>query len=132
MHPDYRLTFWSVLLLFSSVCLSVCRNVCLWSVLLPAEDRLLCSFKCFEKEGGAASVAHCSAGNTLVAGAAKGGQILVFSLTTMQLVKRIDTAKSARIHRLTYDPMADMLLCGSADGAFRVSQQRSCRRSCRV
>lgn len=98
--------------------------MCLWSVLLPPEDRLLCSFKCFEKEGGAASVAHCSAGNTLVAGSAKGGQILVFSLTSMQLVKRIDTGKSARIHRLTYDPMADMLLCGAADGAFRVSRRR--------
>jgi WD40 repeat protein len=97
-------------------------NVCLWSVLLPAEDRLLCSFACHEKDGGAASIAHCATSNLLVVGAAKGGALLVFSLNSMQLVRRLDTGRSARIHRLTYDPMADMLLAGSADGAFRVRQ----------
>jgi hypothetical protein len=57
----------------------------------------------------------------LVTGAHKGGVINIFSLTTMQLVKRIETGRSARIHRLTYDPMADILFAGAADGAFRVS-----------
>lgn len=97
-------------------------NVCLWSVLLPAEDRLLVSFKCHEKDGGAASVAHCAASNTLVTGAAKNGVILVFSLQTMMLVRRLELGggkSHARVHRLTYDPLADMLLAGSADGAFR-------------
>ncbi len=95
-------------------------NVCLWSVLLPAEDRLLCSFNCHEKEGGAASVAHCSASNLLVSGAVKGGALLIFSLTTMQLVRRLELGKSSRVHRLTYDPFADMLLAGTADGALRM------------
>lgn len=80
----------------------------------------MCSFKCHEKDGGAASVAHCSASNTLVTGANKGGVINVFSLNTMQLVKRLEIGKSSRIHRLTYDPLADMLLAGTADGALRV------------
>lgn len=95
-------------------------NVCLWSVLLPAEDRLLCSFACHERDGGAASVVHCASSNQLVVGAAKGGALLIFSLSSMQLVRRLDTGKSARIHRLTYDPLADLLLAGTSDGAFKL------------
>jgi WD40 repeat protein len=90
----------------------------------------VCSFRCHEKDGGAASVAHCSGSNLLVTASSKNGVILVFSLASMQLVKRIDTGKSARIHRMTYDPLADVILAGAADGAMRVrgtQTHASCR-----
>ena len=99
-------------------------NVCIWSLLLPLEERLICSFKCHEGSGGATSIAYIPHNNCLVTGGK--GSINIFSLTTLSLVKRIETAKNAKAYRLVNDNWTPLLFAGFTDGAVRVNVSLTC------
>jgi len=100
------------------------NNVCVWSVVLPSDSRLVACFRCHEKDGGASRLAWCCSSNVLVSAGHKGTHLNVFSCggsggSSWNLLRRIDLGKATRLHALTYDPFRDALMAGTADGTFR-------------
>ena len=116
-------------------------NVCVYSLLLPAEERLIVAFKTHDgstagaggggvagSSGGGASLAYVPTLGMLACGGMRGG-ISLCDLTTRSVSKRLELTRvgsgggsgsSSRVHRLLWDASSGWLWAANQEGVLRV------------
>ena len=116
-------------------------NVCVYSLLLPAEERLIVAFKTHDgsaagaggggvvgSSGGGASLAYIPTLGVLACGGMRGG-ISLCDLTTKSVSRRLELTRigssggsggSSRVHRLVWDGSSGWLWAANQEGVLRV------------
>ena len=116
-------------------------NVCVYSLLLPAEERLIVAFKTHDgstagaggggvvgSSGGGASLAYIPTLGVLACGGMRGG-ISLCDLTSKSVSRRLELARagsgggsggSSRVHRLVWDGSSGWLWAANQEGVLRV------------